>query len=100
MLLYNYRKFYRMRFPNLESNLFKFSRVIMKNGKSGISYNLVCQSLKSIRLVEHTAPIHLLQTAILNVMPYVELRSKLVAGRTYQIPSSLVHSRQHKLGIQ
>ncbi|MBN2583408.1 MAG: 30S ribosomal protein S7, partial [Planctomycetes bacterium] len=50
--------------------------------------------------VKDVPPIEVFQTAVENVKPYIEVRSKRVGGATYQVPMQVNQKRRQSLAIR
>src|SRR5204862_7456620 len=69
--------------------LAKFMNVVMKNGKKSAAERIIYGALE--RIAEKTGKqggeaIEVLSTALDNVKPVVEVKSRRVGGATYQVP--------------
>src|SRR6202158_1401872 len=68
----------------------KFMNSIMKQGKKSVAENIVYGALDRMQSRAKSDPIQLFHSALENVMPAVEVRSRRVGGATYRGP---VHGR-------
>jgi small subunit ribosomal protein S7 len=50
--------------------------------------------------VTDVEPVQVFETAIENVKPYIEVRSKRVGGASYQVPMQVNRTRQQSLAIR
>ena len=81
--------------------LAKFINVMMRDGKKSVSQKLVYGALAVIgERVKDTPPIEVFETAIGNVKPMVEVRSKRVGGSNYQVPIPVGSKRQLSLAMR
>ena len=74
---------------------------IMKRGKKSVAERIVFGAFG--RVVEKTSnpnPLEVLQKAVDNVRPRVEVRSRRVGGATYQVPSEVPMDRQIALALR
>lgn len=68
------------------TELAKFTRYIMRDGKGSIALNIVYRALERIAEVAKQEPLKVFEEAMKNVGPTLEVRSKRVGGANYQIP--------------
>lgn len=85
--------------------LSKFTNNLMKNGKKSVAVEIVYFALeKSAERLgqndEAGSGLSLLEKAIDNVKPTVEVRTRRVGGATYQVPMEVRASRQIALAIR
>ena len=59
---------------------------ILKSGKKSIAQRIVYKALETISEKTEENPILLLETAVKNVTPRVEVKARRVGGSTYQVP--------------
>jgi small subunit ribosomal protein S7 len=81
----------------------KFINCLMLDGKKTTAQKVFYDALEEIarRGVEGAAePIAVFETAIENVKPYIEVRSKRVGGASYQVPMQVNRARQQSLAIR
>ena len=87
--------------PKFGSELLaKFINVLMVDGKKSIAEKIVYNALDT--LAERTGKDHLeaFETALDNVRPTVEVKSRRVGGSTYQVPVDVRPLRRNSLGIR
>jgi len=79
----------------------KFINCLMWDGKKSVAQHLFYGALDIIkeRLPEQE-PLEVFTTAVENVKPAIEVRSKRVGGATYQVPTPVSHKRQQTLAIR
>ena len=82
--------------PKFKSvELAKFINMIMFSGKKSTAEGIVYGALDTIsERAGTTEPLQVLETALDNVRPIVEVKSRRVGGATYQVPVevlSLIH---------
>jgi small subunit ribosomal protein S7 len=75
----------------------KFMNSIMREGKKSVAENIVYGALDRMQSRAKSDPIQLFHSALENVMPAVEVRSRRVGGATYQVP---VEVRTEALAIR
>ena len=78
----------------------KFINMLMKGGKKTVAERIFYGAMQLIQ--EHTGrnPLEVLQEAMDNVMPYLEVRPRRVGGATYQIPMEVPTHRQITLALR
>jgi len=65
----------------------KFINYVMRSGKKGVAESIVYKTIDLLGdKAKSEAPLEVLKTAIENVRPAVEVKSRRVGGATYQIP--------------
>ena len=80
--------------------LSKFMNSIMKEGKKSVAENIVYGAMDRMQSRAKSDPIQLFHSALENVMPAVEVRSRRVGGATYQVPVEVRTDRQQALAIR
>ena len=83
--------------------LAKFMNVIMKSGKKSAAERIIYGALD--RITEKTGKtgseaIEVLSTALDNVKPVVEVKSRRVGGATYQVPVEVRSTRRQTLAMR
>jgi small subunit ribosomal protein S7 len=88
--------------PRFNSKLVsKFINCIMFGGKKAVAQKIVYGALDDVaKKVKDVPVLELFETAINNVKPYVEVRSKRVGGANYQVPMPVSKKRQQSLAIR
>ncbi|HKE44324.1 MAG TPA: 30S ribosomal protein S7 [Steroidobacteraceae bacterium] len=90
--------------PKFNSEMLaKFMNVVMKRGKKSAAEQILYGALD--RISEKTGKpgdqaIQLLQQALENVKPVVEVKSRRVGGATYQVPVEVRSSRRQTLAMR
>jgi len=90
--------------PKFKSEMLaKFMNVVMKRGKKSAAEQILYGALD--RIVEKTGKpddqaILVLQQALENVKPVVEVKSRRVGGATYQVPVEVRSSRRQTLAMR
>jgi len=79
--------------------LTRFINRLMLNGSKSISKSIVYDTLGELSGDKKEA-VRIFESAVKNVMPKVEVRSRRVGGATYQIPVPLKHDRSEALAIR
>jgi len=80
--------------------LTKFMNSIMKEGKKSAAERIVYGALDQMESKVKQNPIELFHTALQNVMPALEVRSRRVGGATYQVPVEVRVDRRQALAIR
>ncbi len=81
----------------------KFINCLMWDGKKTVAQNVFYDALEEISRRNETpdhAPIEVFETAVENIKPYIEVRSKRVGGTSYQVPMQVNRQRQQSLAIR
>lgn len=87
--------------PKFGSELLaKFINTIMKDGKKSIAEKVVYVALDEIAAKKGNDGMEILDTALDNVRPSVEVKSRRVGGATYQVPVEVRASRQNALAMR
>lgn len=73
---------------------------ILKKGKKSLATSLVYDALDIIEDKTKKNPIEVLETALKNVGPVMEVRPRRVGGATYQIPMEVDQHRKLTLAIR
>ncbi|MDG2206293.1 MAG: 30S ribosomal protein S7 [Pirellulales bacterium] len=79
----------------------KFINVLMWDGKKSTAQRVFYDALDLVsERINEPEPIEIFDTAINNVKPDIEVRSKRVGGASYQVPMQVSRSRQQSLAIR
>ena len=79
----------------------KFINCLMYSGKKSVAQVLFYAALDYIKeKIPDREPIEVFHTAIENVKPYIEVRSRRVGGAAYQVPMQVNRNRQQSLAIR
>jgi small subunit ribosomal protein S7 len=79
----------------------KFINCLMRKGKKSVAEGVFYQAADLLKeRFSDKEPLEILETAINNVKPLVEVRSKRVGGATYQVPIEVSRKRQLSLAIR
>ena len=79
----------------------KFTNCVMKCGQKSKAQRIVYDAFETVqKKVPGEDPLKVFQTAINNVKPMVEVRSRRVGGATYQVPVDVSSKRQLSLAIR
>ncbi len=79
----------------------KFINCLMWDGKKSVASNVFYDAMKEIeKKISDVSPIEVFETAVNNVKPMLEVRSKRVGGSNYQVPMQVGPKRQLSLAIR
>jgi small subunit ribosomal protein S7 len=79
----------------------KFINSMMWQGKKSVAQRIFYDAMEIIgQKIKDVPPQKVFETALDNVKPYVEVRSKRVGGATYQVPMQVRAKRQQSLAIR
>jgi|SRR5579864_234291 len=79
----------------------KFINCMMWDGKKSISQKIFYDAMDVVtKQVKDVQPLELFETAINNIKPYVEVRSRRVGGANYQVPMQVNKHRQQSLAFR
>ena len=73
---------------------------VMRKGKKNLAQAIVYQALNLIEKKSKTNKIEVLNLAIENIKPKLEVRSRKVGGAKYQIPIQVKKERQIALALR
>ena len=80
--------------------LTKFINQIMLDGKRGLAQRIVYDAFEKIKEKTGEEPLSVIEKALENVMPVLEVKSRRVGGATYQVPVEVRAERRQTLGIR
>jgi small subunit ribosomal protein S7 len=80
--------------------LSRFMNSIMHDGKKSVAETIVYGAFDQIEGKAKINPITVFQSALDNVMPSIEVRSRRVGGATYQVPVEVRPERRQTLAIR
>lgn len=99
---YNFPDPYLEPDPHFDSKLVsKFINCLMNRGKKSVAQDIFYKALDIMS--EHVgadAPLEAFRTAISNVAPIIEVRSRRIGGMTYQVPSEVNEKRRISLAMR
>jgi len=79
----------------------KFINCMMLDGKKSTTTRMFYDAMKIIsNRIKETPPLEVFETAIENVKPNIEVRSKRVGGSNYQVPIPVNRKRQQSLAFR
>jgi len=86
------------KFGNVE--LAKFMNVIMQGGKKAVAERIIYGAFEQIEKKSGKDPLEIFTTAINNVKPMVEVKSRRVGGANYQVPVEVRPVRRLALSMR
>jgi len=87
--------------PKFKSELLaKFVNMVMLDGKKSVAESIVYGALDIVTQKGKGEPVDVLERALDNVAPTVEVKSRRVGGATYQVPVEVRPSRRTTLGMR
>ncbi|MCO6390243.1 30S ribosomal protein S7 [Aliihoeflea aestuarii] len=78
----------------------KFMNAVMFDGKKSAAERIVYGALEQLESKTKQEPVGVFHTALDNVAPHVEVRSRRVGGATYQVPVDVRPERRQALAIR
>lgn len=81
-------------------DLAKFMNIIMLSGKKAVAERIVYGALNQIESTTGKEPLEVFNTAINNVKPVVEVKSRRVGGANYQVPVEVRPVRRLALAMR
>jgi small subunit ribosomal protein S7 len=78
----------------------KFMNAVMNQGKKSVAERIVYGAFERMETKAKSDPVQLFHSALDNVMPAVEVRSRRVGGATYQVPVEVRPERRQALAIR
>jgi small subunit ribosomal protein S7 len=73
---------------------------ILKSGKKRLAKRIVYKAFELIEFHTNQSPILILEKAIRNISPRVQLKAKRVGGATYQVPTLLTKFRSTTIAVR
>ncbi len=79
----------------------KFINCLMLDGKKAVATHVFYDAMDIIaKRIKDKPPVEVFETAVGNVKPNLEVRSKRVGGSNYQVPMQVSRKRQQSLAIR
>jgi len=78
----------------------KFTNYLMFSGKKATAERVVWDALEEMKKAKKEDAIHLLEQAIKNATPLVEIRPRRIGGATYQVPREIPADRAFALACK
>jgi len=78
----------------------KFINMVMLSGKKSVAEKIVYGALDTVATKTKSDAVDALETALDNVRPVVEVKSRRVGGATYQVPVEVRPDRRNALAMR
>ena len=75
-------------------------RQIMRKGKKSLAYKIMYESMTFIAETTQQDPLTVLEQAVRNATPLVEVKARRIGGSTYQVPLEVLPERGTALAIR
>ncbi|MBB1162793.1 30S ribosomal protein S7 [Aquariibacter albus] len=86
------------KFGNVD--LSKFMNVVMESGKKAVAERIIYGALEQVEKKAQRDPLEVFLTALNNVKPMVEVKSRRVGGANYQVPVEVRPVRRVALAMR
>jgi len=80
--------------------LAKFMNHVMVSGKKSVAERIVYGALDTVQSRANKDPVEAFETALENIAPMVEVKSRRVGGATYQVPVEVRPARRTALAMR
>jgi small subunit ribosomal protein S7 len=80
--------------------LAKFINMLMEDGKKSVAEHIIYGALDQVATKKGGEPLDVLDMAMENVRPVVEVKSRRVGGATYQVPVEVRPTRRNSLAMR
>lgn len=80
--------------------LSRFVNKLTIQGKKSIGYTIIYDALEIVKDKTGQNELEVFETALNNIMPLVEVRSRRVGGATFQIPTEVRPTRRLSVGMK
>ena len=81
----------------------KFVNHLMYDGKKSISYEIFYNALETVKAKmsnEEKSALEIWKTALDNITPQVEVKSRRIGGATFQVPTEIRPSRKESISMK
>lgn len=78
----------------------KFINTLMQDGKKTVAQDLVYGSMNLLKEKGSSEPLEVLEKAVSNVGPKMEVKARRVGGASYQVPTEVRGDRKQTLAIR
>jgi small subunit ribosomal protein S7 len=78
----------------------RFAAKLMNDGKRHLSERILREALARAEAQAHRPGIEVLETAMRNATPIIEVKPRRVGGATYQVPVEIRGDRRMSLGVR
>ena len=86
-----------------EVKVTKFVNNLMYDGKKSIAYSIFYNALKNVENKmknEEKSPLEIWKTALDNITPQVEVKSRRIGGATFQVPTEIRPDRKESISMK
>ena len=73
---------------------------LMKKGKKSLAFRIFYEAMQQIGEITQQDPVQIIEQAVRNATPLVEVKARRVAGSTYQVPLEVNPERGTALAIR
>lgn len=82
--------------------LAKFVNMLMKDGKKSVAEKIIYDALADVKgkVADEDNPVTVMEKALENIRPAVEVKSRRVGGATYQVPVEVRPERRSTLAMR
>ena len=80
--------------------LAKFMNMLMRDGKKSVAERIVYDALNQIQAKGSNEPLGVMEQALENIRPAVEVKGRRVGGATYQVPVEVRPERRNTLAMR
>src|SRR3989339_1277518 len=81
-------------------NVARFTNLVMRDGKKSTAMRVIYDCFDIIAKKTEQDPVEVFETALKNVMPTLEVKSKRVGGANYQVPMPVRGERRFMLAAR
>ena len=78
----------------------KLINTIMNDGKKGLAQKIFYEAMDVVKEKTNQDPMEVLNKALENIMPQLEVKSRRVGGANYQVPVEVKPERKQTLGFR
>ena len=78
----------------------KLINTIMKDGKRGLAQKIFYGAMDIVKEKTNQEPMDVLNKALENIMPQLEVKTRRVGGANYQVPVEVKPERKQALGLR
>ena len=78
----------------------KIANKLMKKGKKTLAHKIINQTIKEIEKKTQKDPVQIIEQAIANVAPAIEIKARRIGGAVYSIPIELDSERGVSVAIR
>ena len=81
----------------------KFVNHLMYDGKKNTSYEIFYNALEAVKVKmekEEKSPLEIWKTALDNITPQVEVKSRRIGGATFQVPTEIRPDRKESVSMK